>query len=1022
MRFFLPILFICLIINLQAQNTYSPSAGNTTVNIPCGVTHTFVDNGGSGANYSANLNYTVTFKPATAGQCLKITFNSFAIHNTDQITIYDGSNSLGSYFGGALTNANAPLPVITSTSGALTFVFVSDALTQNTGWLATIECITCLGPQISMSNTSQTLTCGTAYQFFDSGGQGNDYSNSESLTQTFYPSTSGSCLNISFQGINTANNDILTIYDGTSTASPLIGSYVNQNLPPNFNTSGPVTFQWTSNATTTRAGWYAIIQCTTCPATITQTVTCGTPLSFYDTGGSAGNYSNSENYTVTVVPGTVGQCLSVNFNSFSTNSSNDILSIYDGGSSSSPLIGSYFNTTVPPTFTTSGGAVTFVFVSDGSGVSTGWNAVVACVNCTNTATTYLMNGTNVSLVCPSTSLFYDSGGSGGSYANNENFTKTFTAPAGSCLQVAFSSAFNVESCCDKLKIFDGSSGASPSLGSYAGTSGPGILQTAGTSVTFSFTSDGSIVKAGWEATITCVSACSGTPAGGNVTSATSPCPSTGSVGLIVNNSTAACGLTYQWQSAASSSGPWTNISGATSVSLSVPTSTSTYYRRLTSCGANTGTSTASNASIQGVTCSPSYVASNITYSFTTFSGNLTPTTDDVLYSNIALFGFPFCYGGSAYWGGYIASNSAFVFDAVPCYPNVSSNSYAAAGINTGWSISLPAPNTTEAPRNAILAPWHDTYPPAGGVIQYTTVGTSPNRVFIASWENIPMFSCSTSSPSIYATSQVKIFETTNIIEIHVGKKGVCPGWNDGSAILGLHNYNGTVYTPPVNATAHNAPTSPATYTWAMTNTAYRFTPNACAAGSGGSCMVLPIILKAFYGERENKINHLYFETAEEKNVKAFLIERSQDGINFEIIGSIIPKQDPTKYTYDDINAKDGIVNYYRISIEDNNGTVSRTFIYPLGGISSEDDMTVLSVHPNPSRSNYKVMLDSRYKGKLTMNIFSGYGVLLKTVIGDLQKGTNSYDVYAEDLTAGIYILSLESSETGNTVKVKLIRD
>ncbi len=799
-------------------------------------------------------------------------------------------------------------------------------------------------------------------------------------------------MNIVFQGINTANNDILSIYNGTSTAAPLIGSYVNQSLPPAFNTSGPVTFQWTSNASNVRAGWYALIQCTTCPSANVQTITCGSPLNFYDTGGSGGNYANNENYTVTLVPSTLGQCIAVNFTAFATNSSNDVLSIYNGGTTASPLIGTYFNTTTPPSFTTSGGAVTFVFQSDGSGVAAGWAAIASCVNCSVTSNVYLMNPTaTVNIACPSNNLFYDSGGAGGNYGNSQNLVKTFSVASGNCLSVSFNSAFALENGFDRLRVFDGPTGASPLIGNYTGNTGPGTISSSGTSLTFSFTSDGSVVQAGWEATVTCVAACSGTPNGGTAATTSSPCPSSGSVGIVVSGASNNCGLTYQWQSASSASGPWSNVVGATSQSIAVPSSTTTYYRRLTNCGANAGPSSAVLASLSSVTCSPAYTPSSITYSFTTFSGNLTPTTDDVLYNNIAMFGFAICYNGAQFYGGYIASNSAFVLDAVPCYPNILTNTNAGPGVYTGWSISQPAPNTSEPPRNAILAPWHDTYPPAGGVIQYTTVGTAPNRVFIASWQNIPLFSCTT----LTNTSQVKIFEGSNIIEIHVGNKQVCTTFNDGQAILGLHNYDGTVYTGPVNATAHNAALSPATNYWTMSNTAYRYTPNSCAAGGSG-CLVLPISLVKFYGERKEKVNHLYWETASEENVTAFYMQRSTDAVNFETIGKIDPKNTAATYEFKDYNSKPGITNYYRIAIENKNSAMDYTYTYPLGAVS-DDMLNVLSVYPNPSNSHFNVVMDSRVNDVVKIRLSNTFGQTVKEVQLDVKKGYNQLDLNAEDI-------------------------
>ena len=63
--------------------------------------------------------------------------------------------------------------------------------------------------------------------------------------------------------------------------------------------------------------------------------------------------------------------------------------------------------------------------------------------------------------------------------------------------------------------------------------------------------------------------------------------------------------------------------------------------------------------------------------------------------------------------------------------------------------------------------------------------------------------------------QVKLFETTNNIEVHMLRKDLCTGWNSGRAILGLHNYNGTTAV-----TAYNYPTQ-----WSANNEAWRFTCN-----------------------------------------------------------------------------------------------------------------------------------------------------------------------------------------------------
>lgn len=93
---------------------------------------------------------------------------------------------------------------------------------------------------------------------------------------------------------------------------------------------------------------------------------------------------------------------------------------------------------------------------------------------------------------------------------------------------------------------------------------------------------------GW----TAASACTGTPAGGAATaSAATVCSPTTPVSLSVTGSTAASGLTYQWEFSTNGGTTWANLTGATQAGILLPgVATTTSYRRRTSCGANTATS------------------------------------------------------------------------------------------------------------------------------------------------------------------------------------------------------------------------------------------------------------------------------------------------------------------------------------------------------------------------------------------------------------------------------------------------
>ena len=98
----------------------------------------------------------------------------------------------------------------------------------------------------------------------------------------------------------------------------------------------------------------------------------------HDFGGPNKDYYNNEDYTWTIAP-PFATAINVNFTMFDVEANYDTLWIYDGNSTSSTLIGAYTGTNSPGSFTTSSGAVTFRFKSDGATVKPGFNATYSCV-------------------------------------------------------------------------------------------------------------------------------------------------------------------------------------------------------------------------------------------------------------------------------------------------------------------------------------------------------------------------------------------------------------------------------------------------------------------------------------------------------------------------------------------------------------------------------------------------------------------------------------------------------------------
>ncbi|WP_452223865.1 choice-of-anchor L domain-containing protein, partial [Lacinutrix chionoecetis] len=113
----------------------------------------------------------------------------------------------------------------------------------------------------------------------------------------------------------------------------------------------------------------------------------------YDSGGAAANYANDENFVLTLCPDGPDQFVQLDFTSFSTQIGLDILTIYDGPDTASPVIGSYSGGgvvnnpgNVGASTTSVTGCVTLEFVSDSAANTLGWIANISCLESCQTIT------------------------------------------------------------------------------------------------------------------------------------------------------------------------------------------------------------------------------------------------------------------------------------------------------------------------------------------------------------------------------------------------------------------------------------------------------------------------------------------------------------------------------------------------------------------------------------------------------------------------------------------------------------
>jgi gliding motility-associated-like protein len=168
-----------------------------------------------------------------------------------------------------------------------------------------------------------------------------------------------------------------------------------------------------------------------------------------------------------------------------------------------------------------------------------------------------------------------------------------------------------------------------------------------------------------------------------------------------------------------------------------------------------------------------YVETPIPFQAATPAGTVVNLTDDVP-SGVLPIGFTFLFSGIPFTQFRISPNgfislgaglptSLFSFDA---------DAMAADHCDP----------TEEFPENAILGCYQDWNP--NGVpnaIRYQTTGTAPNRVLSVYYTNVPFFSTCGGTATFY----IRLFETTNNIQIHIQNKPVCLGMWQGDSFSGI---------------------------------------------------------------------------------------------------------------------------------------------------------------------------------------------------------------------------------------------
>jgi hypothetical protein len=190
------------------------------------------------------------------------------------------------------------------------------------------------------------------------------------------------------------------------------------------------------------------------------------------------------------------------------------------------------------------------------------------------------------------------------------------------------------------------------------------------------------------------------------------------------------------------------------------------------------------------------------------SGNTVIANMDDVWSSVINLPFSFCYYGIMYNEFIIGSNGLVSFDL----------SYAGGSCQWSFTDACPSPHL---PLNCIFGVFQDLDPTYLGSINWISSGSYPNRMLEVSFYKIPYFGDSNSVSTgscggpMFATSQIVFYESTNIIDVYIGNKDLCSGWNSGNGLLGIQDTSGNNgIAPPGRNTSQ----------WTAHEEAWRFYP------------------------------------------------------------------------------------------------------------------------------------------------------------------------------------------------------
>ncbi len=186
----------------------------------------------------------------------------------------------------------------------------------------------------------------------------------------------------------------------------------------------------------------------------------------------------------------------------------------------------------------------------------------------------------------------------------------------------------------------------------------------------------------------------------------------------------------------------------------------------------------------------------------------------------------------------------------------------------------------------------------------------------------------------------------------------------------------------------------------------------------GSVVVLPVELLDFTAEAVGPINQILWSTASEQDNSHFLLERSDNGQDFEFMEEITGSGNSVSILdYDAYDANPSAITYYRLTQHDYSGSTQDLGVRV---VNRELAKSEINVYPNPaSGSIVTITLPERIAGESRLELRDISGKLVKNVELDANPAGKNIELIVSHIPKGIYLVSYSDGINASTKKLIL---